>query len=423
MRKAASTASLCGSGIDVPTLVLRRLATYSPARNVMYFRLSKGRGDRMAFKFGRNPFLEAWRRWMLFLFACGALFWILVLGPVSCTPPQQSQSQSQELPNLRATLSGTTVSGLSSGAYMAEQFQLAHADIVSGAAIVAGGPFACAESAFTGFMPDAGVQILSATRAASGCMLDTLAIYGVPDAKKLADRARELSEEGRIGKISDIVKDRIYVFSGTNDQVVRPRIVSKTVEFYRDLGVPEANIEAVMNVPAGHAMITLDKGGSCSANAEPYVVDCDYDQVGAFFTFLYTPAAEPSGPSKGRFVEFDQQAFASDLSGSGLTPTAVVYVPPACDGGGCRVHVAFHGCQQNRDAVQTAFTRDTGYGRWADANKVVVLFPEVGKSALNPMGCWDWWGYSGRDYLTKDAPQIKAVRRMLDRLAGAQGNN
>lgn len=373
----------------------------------------------MAFNFGRNPLVGAWQRWMMILFGCFLLFWVLALGPVSCSPPPGPSSEVEKLPDLRATLTGTTVSGLSSGAYMAEQFQIAHADIISGAAIIAGGPFACAESAFTGFMPDAGVTILSATRAVSGCMLDTLAIYGVPDPKKLADRARTLSEEGRIGAISDIVSDRIYIFSGTNDEVVHPRIVSKTVEFFKELGVPDGNISEVMNIPAGHAMITLDSGGSCAANDAPYIVDCDYDQVGAFFSFLYAPAAKPSGPSKGRFVEFDQEPFSAELPDTGLTPTAILYVPPACEGGGCKVHVAFHGCKQNRDAVKAAFIRDAGYGRWADANKVIVLFPEVGKTALNPQGCWDWWGYTGRDYLTRDAPQIKAVRRMLDRLAGA----
>lgn len=373
--------------------------------------------------------MAVWRRWMLFLVACGALFWLLVLGPVSCTPPEQKpEAALKELPNIRATLTGTTVSGLSSGAYMAEQFQLAHADIVTGAAIIAGGPYACAESAFTGFMPDAGVQILSASRAASGCMLDTLGLYGVPDAKKLAERARQLAKEDRIGRIEDVVSDRIYVFSGTNDQVVLPRIVSKTVEFYSELGVPKQNIEAVMNVPAGHAMITLDKGGSCAMNEIPYIVDCDYDQVGAFFKFLFStgpgsavPKLQPA--SQGRFLEFDQTPFADGLGDMGLTESAILYVPPACEGGGCRVHVAFHGCQQNRDAVKAAFTRDTGYARWADAYKVVVLFPEVDKSALNPLGCWDWWGYTGSEYLTRKGKQIVAVRRMLDRLSGKAGKN
>jgi hypothetical protein len=372
----------------------------------------------MAFPMRQNPFIAAWRRWILFLFACGLAFWLIVWGPFSGGMDDRVQAPLQPLPALGATLTGTTVSGLSSGAYMAGQFQLAHADIVSGAAIIAGGPYACAESAFSGIFPDAGLEVLSATRAASGCMLDTLALYGVPDAKKLANRARELSEAGKIGAIADVVPDRLYIFSGLNDQVVKPRIVGTTVEFYRNLGVPEANIAAVMDLPAGHAVITLDKGSGCSVNAAPYIVDCDYDQVGALFSHLLNPAVKPAGPAQGSFIEFDQRAFTKELTGHGLSKTAVVYVPPACKDGGCRVHVAFHGCQQNRNAVAAAFVRDAGYARWADANKIIVLFPEVSESALtNPLGCWDWWGYTGRDYLTRDGDQITAIRRMLDHLA------
>ena len=366
----------------------------------------------------RNPFIAAWRRWIAFLFICGLAFWLWVLRPFPGEMDENQKASLKPLPALGAVLDGTTVSGLSSGAYMAGQFQLAHADIVTGAAIIAGGPFACAESAFSGIVPDAGLEVLSASRAASGCMLDTLALYGVPDANKLANRARELSEAGRIGDISDVVTDRLYIFSGLNDQVVMPRIVGKTVEFYRNLGVPEANIAAVMDLPAGHAIITLDKGGGCSVNAAPYIVDCDYDQVGALFTHLLQPVVQPTGPAQGRFIEFDQHAFANELRGHGLSTSAMVYVPPVCEDGGCRVHVAFHGCQQNRNAVAAAFVRDAGYARWADANKIIVLFPEVSESALNnPLGCWDWWGYTGRDYLTREGDQITAIRRMLDRLA------
>jgi len=35
---------------------------------------------------------------------------------------------------------------------------------------------------------------------------------------------------------------------------------------------------------------------------------------------------------------------------------------------------------------------------------------------FNPRGCWDWWGYTGPDYHTHTAPQIHAVKAMLDRL-------
>ncbi len=367
----------------------------------------------------RMPLLTRWRR-LVFVSSILVLgFWLLVLGPVSCSDTP-TPTEVAGLPAIAANLEGVTVSGLSSGAYMAGQFQLAHAGMVGGAAIIAGGPFACAESAFSNFMPEAGLKFLSASRAVSGCMLDTLALYGIPNAEKLAERARELAEAGGIGPLDDAVTgDRLYLYSGTNDQVVKSRIVRKALEFYRLLGVPDENIRAVFDKPSGHAILTMDKGGSCDANAVPYIVDCDYDQVGAFLQHLYPGAKQPEegGEPAGQYVEFNQTEYLEGLEAPGLTDTAVVYVPPACRSGGCRVHVAFHGCQQNRSEVKMRFIRDTGYARWADANDLIVLYPEVAKTPLNPLGCWDWWGYTGKDYLTRSAPQIEAVRRMLDRLS------
>ena len=64
------------------------------------------------------------------------------------------------------------------------------------------------------------------------------------------------------------------------------------------------------------------------------------------------------------------------------------------------------------------FIEGSGFARWADGNRVVVLFPQVSDNPiLNPKGCWDWWGYTGEDYLTKDASQIAAIWRMAERLA------
>jgi hypothetical protein len=48
-----------------------------------------------------------------------------------------------------------------------------------------------------------------------------------------------------------------------------------------------------------------------------------------------------------------------------------------------------------------------------------VLFPQAKASTYNPEGCWDWWGYTGLDYLGKEAPQIKAIWSMVEQLAAA----
>lgn len=52
----------------------------------------------------------------------------------------------EALPKLGADLAATSVSGLSSGAFMAVQIEVAHSKDIVGAGIVAGGPYACAES-------------------------------------------------------------------------------------------------------------------------------------------------------------------------------------------------------------------------------------------------------------------------------------
>jgi hypothetical protein len=43
----------------------------------------------------------------------------------------------------------------------------------------------------------------------------------------------------------------------------------------------------------------------------------------------------------------------------------------------------------------------------------------VKTTSVNLQGCWDWWGYTGLDFLGKDAPQIAAIWAMVERLTKA----
>ena len=72
------------------------------------------------------------------------------LGPAALATETRA---AEELPKLGADLAATSVSGLSSGAYMAGQIQVAHAKDIVGAGIVAGGPYACAESPASRIFP------------------------------------------------------------------------------------------------------------------------------------------------------------------------------------------------------------------------------------------------------------------------------
>lgn len=304
---------------------------------------------------------------------------------------------------------------------MAGQFQLAYGREVVGAAIIAGGPFGCAESVFADFLPGPGAAFLNVSKAINGCMLDAMRLWGVPNPQLLAERARSLAEKGAIAPIDSDVTDRIYLFSGKSDHTVVPTIVRAAAEFYRELGVQDEQIKFVDNLDAGHAFVTDNAGLACDETGKPYVVDCDYDQAGDLLSFIYGPLKPAVAQPSGDYITFDQRPFTNDLQTHGLEDSGVVYVPTACRSNGtaasgCRVHIAFHGCGQNRTMAGDAFIRETGFSRWADSNKIIVLFPQAATSPFNPQGCWDWWGYTGRGYMTRQAPQINAVHRMLMRL-------
>jgi poly(3-hydroxybutyrate) depolymerase len=323
-----------------------------------------------------------------------------------------------ELSALGANLKATSVSGISAGAYMAGQFEVAHSDEVVGAGIIAGGPYGCAESLYADVIPGPGTALLNLTKAINGCMLDALQTFGIPNPKQLAERAGRLAEHDRIDPIAGVMDDRLYLFSGKEDHTVVPAIVEAARRFYQVLGVPDAQIQYVSNLPAGHGFVTEDRGPDCNYTGKPYIVDCDYDQAGALLKQIYGPLSPRAEQATGDFVLFDQRPFTADLTNHGLSDLGIAYVPKSCSAAaGCRVHIAFHGCGQNRTFVGEAFARDSGFARWADTNNLIVLFPQTATTPINPQGCWDWWGYTGRDYLTRKGPQIVAVQRMLERLA------
>lgn len=54
------------------------------------------------------------------------------------------------------------------------------------------------------------------------------------------------------------------------------------------------------------------------------------------------------------------------------------------------------------------------YNQWAESNSIIILYPQALATALNPKGCFDWWGYTGADYATKLGVQNLAVNGMVN---------
>jgi poly(3-hydroxybutyrate) depolymerase len=328
--------------------------------------------------------------------------------------PRMAQAAG-ELPALGADLDATSVSGLSSGAYMAGQIQVAHSTKVVGAGLVAGGPYACAESPWSRFFPFWPTAVgQNGTQALYQCMQTSL---GHPDPVKLVNRTKELAESGAIDPMEGLTDDNVYIFTGDDDQTVTWPVVKAAELYYRKAGVDLSNLTLIEGA-GGHAFITEQGGAACGVSVAPFVSDCDYDQAQAILAWIYGPLTAPSEEPQGEFLVFDQRMFAQP--GDGFADQGVVYIPQDCrTATGCRIHIALHGCEQSREGVGEVFIRETGFAEVADTNRIVVLFPQVRASAVNLKGCWDWWGYTGVDYLGKDAPQIAAIWAMAERLAKA----
>ncbi len=307
----------------------------------------------------------------------------------------------EPLPALDAD-KAVTVSGVSSGAYMAVQFHVAHSASVKGAGAIAGGPYYCARGSFW--------------TAYFNCM-DPGFFFPLPTPAFLKTEAEALAKAGHIDPTAGLAGSRAWLFTGKSDRTVLPEVVEGLRAFY---SLYSANVAIVRDKPAGHAMVTENAGNpDCGATAPPFINDCDYDAAGALLEHLLgKPPSSPAPKESGRLLPFDQKPpyGSRDIS---MDDAGYVYIPKACESERCRVHVAFHGCRQGISFVEEQFVRDAGYNRWADAYRLIVLYPQAIARwwPYNPRGCWDWWGYTGSDYHTKQGAQIRAVKAMLDRLS------
>jgi hypothetical protein len=297
------------------------------------------------------------------------------------------------LPNLK--LHSVTVSGISSGAFQAVQLQVALSKKIRGVATVAGGIYGCAEG-------EAGKALR--------CML----MPGEIKPEEFIARARETAERKLIDPLNELANARIYLFQSRADKVVKAEAEAKLKEFFLAF-VPAAGLREEFSDVAAHGFLTLDHGNPCEKQGVPWIQNCGRDGAGEILSQLYGELKAPTNIPDGPLPAFDQTLYAAPEAE--MLPEGRIYVPTHCAAGAsCRLHIALHGCQMSTDYVKEEFAAHAGYNRWAAANDIVVLYPQVDKGPRNPNGCWDWFGYTGADYAFKSGKQIRAIAKMMKAL-------
>lgn len=340
---------------------------------------------------------------------------LLLIG-LALLPVATLAATAAALPSYQVDARQTSVSGLSSGAFMAAQFHVAYSGTLVGAGIVAGGPYYCA--GVYPYLP----AVLTATTI---CMNPPPG--SAPDAAALLRQAKVFAQAGLIDDLANLKQQKVYLFSGTADTTVTTSVVDQTAAFYKLAQVPADNIAYSSDVAAGHAIITSNNNDTaCATTAAPYINDCHFTQSQQILRQIYGQLNPPASTLSGKIIRFNQDEFIPSWM-SGMSDEAYAYVPKSCETASCKVHVAFHGCEQGAAKIGNLFYTTTGYNELADANNIIVLYPQVQASngffsPYNPKGCWDFWGYSSinpfaPDYFAKQGTQMAAVKAMLDRLA------
>jgi poly(3-hydroxybutyrate) depolymerase len=292
---------------------------------------------------------------------------------------------------------------------MASQFHVAHSELVRGAGILAASPYLCAEG--------------SVREALGRCMQGDPAI----PADRLVAETLRLSREGRIDPVAGLAGDRVWIFHGSADPYVSARVADAVEAYYRALVAPD-DVARIEQAGASHTFPTADaRAAPCDVSDSPFLGNCGLDGAAALLGHLYGELAPRRAARDTGLVTFDQRPYAELAGSAGLAGTGWLYVPEACRAGtpaACRLHVVFHGCKQGGSFVGDAFVRGAGYLEVAEANRIVLLFPQIEKSfnPLNALGCWDWWGYEGDDYATRDGRQVRAVRAMVADLLGTDAS-
>jgi hypothetical protein len=342
---------------------------------------------------------------------------VLVVGPALAEEPAR-------LSGYNADISESSVSGISSGAFMAVQFGTAWSSVIKGVGVVAGGPFWCAKADADDFINAFTLPIMTATGSClSGPLSDLSSFFAKADAK---------SASGDIDSLQFVRRQKVYIFHGYNDAVVARPVTDATAAFYRHyLGeANRGNLYYQTAIGAGHSLVVAqgphkDGLNDCKDNAVPFIDACGYDQAGIILQHIYGALNAPNrGQLTGTTKRFDQSVYTKpdDPGTLSLGDTGYVFVPRPCeDGEACRVHIALHGCQQDIGDIGRRFVDDTGYNSWADTNHLIVVYPQTTSSSLlpfNPEACWDWWSYVDHEdsYVTKSGSQIRTIKAMLDAL-------
>lgn len=269
-----------------------------------------------------------------------------------------------------------SVSGLSSGGFMAGQLGVAYSGIFqTGFGVFAGGPFDCARDQYVQNFPSSLRNQTNSILQVSNCIANA-----VPSIESSISHMRYWSGK-EIDTLDNLQNRKIYLEVGTADPTVGlgpMRKLRDQLAYFSD----STKMSFVTTLGAGHTFPTnFDAPGNapCKVGSQsPFISNCGYDGAGEALQWMYGPLnARSNGTAAGQLFTFNQT---DGFGAPGMAPTGYVYVPSNCQNKSttCKLHVVLHGCRQDPGRLGTTFISNTGYLNWAGECAILVaLYTQV----------------------------------------------
>lgn len=207
---------------------------------------------------------------------------------------------------------------------------------------------------------------------------------GLPNVNELVSLTENDAKLGYIDDVANLKDDRVYLFSGSGDTVVDPKVMHSLQTYYNYFVEPSA-IVADFNVNAEHCFPTLSYGEACATLSSPYIGKCQFDGASSALTTLYGENLKAkTSMVSANLKSFSQDSYYTSKSSS-LDTKGYIYVPTACQNGAtCSLHVSFHGCLQTQADIDNDYATKIGMNEWAESNNIIVLYPYAKKSYSMP---------------------------------------
>ena len=341
--------------------------------------------------------------------------------------PSYADSVLTQLPHLNIDEKRISISGLSSGADFAVQFQVAFSKQIMGLGVFAGQPYHCAVTRF----PNDPMEPLNPdVPICEGCPENKTLIYDhckshpdFVDVRILVEKARQHAASGYIDRLDHLSSAKIYTYAGTKDPTIGA--TKKTRDFFAQF-VPTANLLFNFTIPSGHCwpqnigINTCGPWNRWMGNTWP-AENCGYDGPGIMLEHIYGNLTPPARSIvRESLMWFDQTPFnGNNTLRIGLSKTGIVYVPRKCSGGAlCSLHISLHGCSE-LFVFEDILMHTMSFNRWAETNNIVILWPHVGPhggtnaTKEEKQGCWDGYGQTGSTYDTRHSVQMQAIWNMV----------